>query len=441
MLLNPAPSLAGDNDIAMRSPEPAPDNGFVGHTPLPSASEYSESNSDEYMESDSESGILSSEFDYDDSELYLNHDGTICDNAPAAKRNHDSLTDIEDLDWNYSDSDDKRQKPAKKKLKVQPGTGKSKSAKQSREQRHKLRNGTLVVSEEKLKRWKTTIQRDDPHAEFDSRDICRVRHSICADWFRVKQAYDLTRWRAHLKVCADKVSSGKLSKKKAGISNTRTVTSYFQVATKPTTAPKSATAVEKSTQHESQDHAAPTRPCPGLSRLDNVKIRKYLRRVCVSGGGGKSIHKLSQKTFKKKFSELSRSEKDTVYEQQWHTHCWRVNQRDSKVFSTQCHKRVPDLASSTERAMPCNECFKVLNSRSFRRTLGQKKPILANQKYLNKIYRGGAMAELYAQCVGLQDLIEAPVRAIITNQSKNTVSHSSCRMRGKVLMCAMPVAY
>ena len=101
------------------------------------------------------------------------------------------------------------------KKKVRAGEGKSTSAKASLAKRESLRDGTLVISTRKLEKWKKEILEDDENATFDSLDIRRVRHSGCGNFFKVKEAYDLTRWRTHLKTCSTKPA------KKA--SNTKTL--------------------------------------------------------------------------------------------------------------------------------------------------------------------------------------------------------------------------
>ena len=43
-------------------------------------------------------------------------------------------------------------------------------------------------------KWKKKILEDDENSTFDSLDIRRVRPSGCDKLFKVKEAYDLTRW-------------------------------------------------------------------------------------------------------------------------------------------------------------------------------------------------------------------------------------------------------
>ena len=65
-----------------------------------------------------------------------------------------------------------------KKKRPCDGGGVSKSAKASKAKRDSFKVGTLEISARQLGDWKKDILTDDPHAEFDPSNICRVRRVV-----------------------------------------------------------------------------------------------------------------------------------------------------------------------------------------------------------------------------------------------------------------------
>ena len=53
-----------------------------------------------------------------------------------------------------------------------------------------------VQNQKNIQNWRSKTLQSDPDAEFDTRDIWKVRHSVCGEWKRVKEPYDATRWRS-----------------------------------------------------------------------------------------------------------------------------------------------------------------------------------------------------------------------------------------------------
>ena len=91
-----------------------------------------------------------------------------------------------------SDGEIATQKRVWKKSKA--GKGKSKSSVWARNKRQDLKDGKLTVDPVKLQQWKARVLNDDRLAEFNPKDPCQVRHSVCGRFISVKQLYDLTRW-------------------------------------------------------------------------------------------------------------------------------------------------------------------------------------------------------------------------------------------------------
>jgi len=81
--------------------------------------------------------------------------------------------------------------------------GKSKSAIASRALREKFRAGKLEVDVKQLKVWRNKILEEDAGAEFDEKNPFSARHSKCGAFVNVKEPFDVTRFRAHIKMCTE----------------------------------------------------------------------------------------------------------------------------------------------------------------------------------------------------------------------------------------------
>jgi hypothetical protein len=207
----------------------------------------------------------------------------------------------------------------------------------------------------------------------------------------VKEAYDLTRWRTHLKTCLTKPT------KKA--SNTITLFSMgsWKLGRESAVETKAATAVEN------------LKPCPGLSEDNDEKIPEYLQRTTASGGGSKRVHNIAKDMFGRLFKALEAGDKEQVLQYQAHGQRWRNDHRSLRVYSTSCEKSVNKRGN---RILPCSECASLLNLKAFREVLRKPTPKPKNQIYTNKLHRLPVLGAIYAKHIGLKDIIETPVRTI-----------------------------
>lgn len=281
--------------------------------------------------------------------------------------------------------------------KPRAGDGKSASAKASLARRESLREGTLVISMRKLEKWKKKILKDDENATFDSLDIRQVRHSGCGKFFRVKEAYDLTRWRTHLKTC-----SKKPAKKSSNTKTLFSMGSWKLGKLESSVKTKAASSVEESKP-----------PCPGLTEDNDEKIPEYLRRTTASGGGSKRIHDIAKDMFGRLFKALKNSEKEQVLQNQSHSQRWRNDHRSLRVYSTSCEKSVMVDKRGNRSPGPCPECASLLNLKAFREVLRKPTPKPKNQIYTNKLHRLPVLGSLYAKHIGLRDIVETPVRIFL----------------------------
>lgn len=143
---------------------------------------------------------------------------------------------------------------------------------------------------------------------------------------------------------------------------------------KPPTAAKDVAAVSR------RSTALSAKPCPGLTRSDNVKIDLYLERSGAQGGGSKSVTVMAKDLFGRKvtYAELSDKRKTQVDTARIHDSQWRNDRAAGRVYSTMCQKTV-----SSSSPGPCPSCFAVLKLKAFQNALSIPLPDDNNYKYNN----------------------------------------------------------
>ena len=300
----------------------------------------------------------------------------------------------------YETTDDDNRQPMKKR-----GKGKSRSAKSSLRVREALRKGTFEVDDQRLEAWQVQISKDDNGATFDPSNIRRVRHSICGGWIVVKQPYDRTRWKTHLKNCARK----KKNHHEKPSANMPTLKSMgFFIAQKEANASAS---IEAATKQDPPKVEAVEYPCPGLSDSDDVRISKYLSRTQVLRAGSVSLQKIVKEihgTDAARYVDLDEAEKKRVVDEHEHRQTWRNVHQRKKVYAIECHK-VVSRPRNGERALPCSNCLAVFRSKNFKNTLQRDAPNEKNAIYVPNKFRNTQIAQIYARCRGLQGIVEKAV--------------------------------
>jgi hypothetical protein len=305
-------------------------------------------------------------------------------NLPQKRPQHsDSSNSDNDSSDNSSDSSDAR--PLKY---VKSGDGTSKSAVASRSLRKSVKSGTFNINQEKYQNWKTKILQSDRDAEFDEHDLWKVRHSVCGEWKRVKEPYDATRWKKHLKDCED------MKKKKIFKTPSLFSMGFIKVAKQAGTR---AMVIEP-------PHVV---PCPGITEADDARVTKYLKRTGVLGGGGRSLAVISKERFKKLFSKLEFAKsKKTVVDIQMHEWKWRNDHENLRVYSTSCQKDVPDRSTNAKRPKPCSSCITVLRSRPFKTAIRIPIPSDENYKFVNSRFRNKLLGNIFGRTIGVKNIIE-----------------------------------
>ena len=309
---------------------------------------------------------------------------------PKLKRTSHFSSD--DNDEYETDNDNCR--PMKKR-----GKGKSRSAISSLKVREALRKGMFEVDDQRLKAWKVQITQDDHGATFDPSNIRRVRHSICGSWIKVKQPFDRTRWKSHLKNCVAKKKKHH-EKPSANMATLKSMGFFV---------PKKAATKQEPPQPKVM---AVEYPCPGLSDVDDGRISKYLSRTQVLQAGSVSLQKIVEEIYgtdsEMRFVDLEEAERKRVVDEHEHRQTWRNVHERKKVYAIDCQKVVSKHLDD-ERALPCSKCVAVFRSKKFKNALQRDAPDEKNAIYVPNKFRNSQIAKIYARCRGLQGIVEKEV--------------------------------
>ncbi|KAF9481696.1 hypothetical protein BDN70DRAFT_991713 [Pholiota conissans] len=240
--------------------------------------------------------------------------------------------------------------------------GTSKSAFYSRKMRQLEAQGKLKIDPKRYRDFKDKILATDPKAEFDPQNIRLVRHSKCRAWRKMKEPYNVSRWKKHLDACN---SPGSL----------RTLFSMgFKV---------------------------------GITDADNPRVSQYLRRTPLQGGGGRSLPDISMAVHKKLFSALKqKKQRQRVLDTQAHEWKWKNDHGNLRVFSTSCQHNV--LNTSPSRLLPCSDCTLLLKNKVFKNALQRPTPNDDNFKYTNLRFRGDLLGKIYARTIGVKAILTFP---------------------------------
>ena len=315
-------------------------------------------------------------------------------NLPLASQKRPQQSDSSNSDNDTSDdsSDSSDTRPLKY---IKSGDGTSKSAVASRSLRKSVKSGTFNINQEKFRNWKTKILQSDHDAEFDKHDLWKVRHSVCGEWKRVKEPYDTTRWKKHLRDCEE------MKKKKIVKTPSLFSMGFIKVA-------KQAGSMVKESQK------SPHVPCPGITEADDARVTKYLKRTAALGGGGRSLAVISKEKFKKLFSKLKFAKsRKTVVDIQMHEWKWRNDHENLRVYSTSCQKTVPDRSTNAKRPKPCSSCITVLQSRPFKNAIRVPIPSDENYKFVNFRFRSKLLGNIFGRTIGVKHIIEDDVWSIL----------------------------
>lgn len=277
--------------------------------------------------------------------------------------------------------------------------GTSNSAVASRALRETFRSGKLEMDKKKVARWKQKCCSEDPNVEFDKKNIT-ARHSKCGEFIKMKEPYDATRFKEHVKRCTPE------ARKKKPAAGMLSLWKWVEKRDSDTSLSAGSTHAQTTALETEPNH-----PCPGLTEQDDSHIPKYLKRTGFVGGGARALVDIAKDRFGKAFSELGKQKKQDVVDIQLHEHKWRNDHQGCRVFATKCKQQVPKqpLKALNLRTRPCEECNALLSNNRFRAILRKPTPDDKNFIYTNHRYRSKNLGEIYARTIGLRNIIENPV--------------------------------
>lgn len=311
-------------------------------------------------------------------------------------------------------------------------TKQSRSAIASRRLRESVKSGDFVVDERKRTRFEEKCVEMDCGAKFRYGDVgWQVLHSKCSKWHKVSEPYNTTRFKSHVRTCTAK-----------GKERNASITSFFKLKdpndinteAKPKIivpgrkqifvggSTSTSTLIKPPPRCDNQ-LVSQTKPCFGISDIQDPRVPAYISRTVVEGAGSISLKKATQKLYgDMEYSALTDNQKATVAVTQSHLRSWSINRELRVVFSTRCMKFV-----ERDRQPPktiCDNCEKVARSDAFKRALRVKPPPLEAMKFIPLKYRN-ALADLgtkFAHIQGLSELLREVSFAISSPTVANVVT-------------------
>ncbi|KAJ7939243.1 hypothetical protein B0H13DRAFT_1850975 [Mycena leptocephala] len=242
------------------------------------------------------------------------------------------------------------------------GTGTSKSALATKNNRDAIQSGVLTVETAdpaKLARWKTKLVSTDPKVQFHPTDLLEARHSVCGEYVRMGAVYEAARWNLHLKSNCPVLHPENRKREEKG--------KHQNVERWPTRGASKAPVLTTNT-------AIPHLPT-------------YLQRTGAAGGSGRSLTRIAKQKFGKLFGLLTIKGKKDVTDTQFHEHRWR---NDHSNF----------------------ECSAVLALKNFKEAIRRPTPDDKHYIYVNDKYRNQLLGHIYARAIGLKEIIETSMRLL-----------------------------
>ena len=205
------------------------------------------------------------------------------------------------------------------------------------------------------------------------------------------EAYNLMRFRQHLKGCKMMGSSSKFT----------TLNSFFVKG--PVKQMETKTMVKATTPVVAEY------PCLGITESRDQHVSRFITRSGTEGGGARSVTKIADEIFHKAYGELTEHKKSRVDAVQMHEWSFHFNCLWMAIHSSKCKKFV-SAPQDDDGPHTCHECLGMYNSDQ-RLKSGLQKPMLKpeNFKYLNEQYQGKSTAERYAKTQGLLEIIQDKV--------------------------------
>lgn len=282
------------------------------------------------------------------------------------------------------------------------GPGTSSSAVSARINRAKAKAGEFIPNEQLEKQWRKKCldpEYGDPDAVFTPGNVSTVHHSRCHKDVQVKEPYDFSRFKDHVKNC-----KGPTKKKEA------------ELAQSP---------CSKCTEHRAASLPLPRdHPCPGLTASDDSRIKQILERTAHSGGGSRADWKVSKTRFEGAYySELPDEKKKVVNSIRHHERAWNNVHGAMAVFAVDCEALVSSTNQTQDgRVRPCGACVALFSNPRFKAALKHPQAKPENYKYTNHRFRVPVLGHIYAKVIGVKEIVDAAVRFIPLSYRATVIS-------------------
>lgn len=274
--------------------------------------------------------------------------------------------------------------------------GISHSAQAARKRNKQVAEGTFVTNNLLLLRFKRKIRLVDPDAVFMvNGNVKAVTHSLCGGLVTMKEPYNTSHFHRHIGTC-----KGLLK----------------------TTVPPGGGIARFLVRKEQIMVPLRYLPCPGLNGSQHELIPVYLHRSSAPGGGATSRTIISRDLYNGlRYAHLTKVQKANVRRLQALQFRWINDHHEERVVSAKCLGMVA-TRESVDEADPCVECIALLRLAVLRNALRRPIPDDKNLKYTPKECLGTLLSKLYASHLGLREIMESPVRILLSLQSRSILS-------------------
>lgn len=262
-----------------------------------------------------------------------------------------------------------------------------------------LDNGSFVVDPAKWDKFTPKIRQLDKYATLDKDDPRTVRHSICGQYIKLSEPYNIRNFKNHCerKTCAQK--TGKAALPGRGM---QLLTAYTGFTRTKGLAPST-----PAPPPTPKPVAIQTSSCRGLQDDDFPGVARYIHRTGYSGGGSLSLSHYARSMFGLEYRELSKKQKHKVAAKSYQDQQWRIAHIDQAVFSTSCLHNVQHPI--TTENPPCKNCLHLMDNKDFRKAVRRRVALPENLKYVNSRFLNVSSGLLYAGVKGVAELLQGDV--------------------------------
>ncbi|KAG8724337.1 hypothetical protein FRC09_019931 [Ceratobasidium sp. 395] len=288
-------------------------------------------------------------------------------------------------------------------------TGISESPVTARARKEAVASGAVQVKRAEMNRFLQHIHtKHDPKAHLEPNDLTyrTVTHSTCNNPIHLDGPLLSGKFARHVKTCDANAGMRKNGKMTKAALNTHKLSDMF--------ARMAACAPPKTPSNHSSDNIVDSQPelpptgilCRGLRPEHDERITQIIERA--PHGGTISVNRIAYSEYnRKEYHELSPEERKSVRvaasaTAQWICHYEPYLYIRHAKCETYCDPSWSDITPNDI----CSRCADLLHTRAFQTAMNCPVAPEENLKFAPKTHRGKTVAMLYAQHVGLKDLLE-----------------------------------